>query len=1145
MKKVLLSIATLGLLMSANAQNLNYGFEETDVLPSRMDKFATDAPEEGVKVDGVIYQENWSNYPNCSKNTEYTDDKYSGSRSLFVATDEDITEGWNRVIAFDNIGLKENASYRVSFMLKGKGDMRVALLKGCFNHDMALQSGTGTSYTEQVTSVQFDNSSWGYQSAMFWAPTRETMAAARKASWIGNSNDIDNDSIWQLDFLRLSFMGAGTYNIDDILVEESSIAGIAFNGKAIEVDFGYKTNLSSFTEKSSVFLSGEKFVVKVNGVEQEGISVQALKEQVEEDAYITRLVIFTEEDIPNDATVTVSYTNEAKALKYASSLAPFSFEEENAAVLDFTDEPAHYDRDLEATSLEDMGAVLEATTPAHREMHVDAATTQFTFRFSQAVVAEDSWMGAPVATLDGEELVFVGLAEGNDSILVFKRESAEPLAKGQHTLEVANVYNSWGGACEDADREANFFEVGDVTEEDLNNTELNKVFFCFNDTTVPQSGSVLPTAAQGWRHMDNGNWVAWGVGRNGTGGVMDVRTPFKRGLYIRLPNSMTNYGWWYGCFDEEGAPAFELPEGRMNFSYEVIGWDGALPNTEFHIYKYEAGKTAQDYMAGDSWFVKKIKTSDNVNGNKDGNPDSYKTVLDIEEAGRYVIRLAADGQAVFGNIKFERVGSITVLNTKNLLAAVANAEAERATADADQYVGATRDALDNTIKSAKETVFHFESEFDAAIADLNAAVSAMKARRADVDAYPASLEALRTSIAETAEKFQGIDAYKNAVEKEAYYAEVDYVGLNDEDLKAAVAGIEAASQYLSNLTTISIPLLTKQMTQLAAAIVKLDETLETNEDIVAVSNVITDNQTLIEQLKVLYTATLYSQIANGKTSFSHQEVNYTYSEEGDVTDSTIVNVTDSIDLSFMIQNNEFYCTAQVPAGQETAEAKPEDFPGWDITVLRGGPLRPVWSTNWGQAAPSETKPVENCAVRTSWGNSEYDVKQVINTLPAGKYTASIVIGEDGGDPHGAYAYVHYGVLNDTACYEDTSVYVSSSYSRDNTVPQVFMGIAPAVENNTAYFTLAGHINVAGGFGNVDNAKIFMTGTDENFDYAKAAEELKAYYTGITPVQSRTDAPVSVMYYNLAGQQIAAPQGISLKVESYSDGYTVVKKIMVK
>lgn len=1130
--------------MSANAQNLNYGFEETDVLPSRMDKFATDAPEEGVKVDGVIYQENWANYPNCSKNTEYTDDKYSGSRSLFVATDEDITEGWNRVIAFDNMGLKEKTSYRVSFMLKGKGNMRVALLKGCFNHDMALQSGTGTSYTEQVTSIEFNNSSWGYESSMFWAPARETMAAARKASWIGNSNDIDNDSIWQLDFLRLSFMGAGTYNIDDILVEESSIAGIAFNNKAIEVDFGYKTNLSSFTEKNSVLLSGEKFVVKVNGVEQENISVQALKEQVDEDNYTTRLVIFTEEDIPNDATVTVSYTNEDKKLRYASTVAPFSFEEENAPVLDFTDEPAHYNRDLEATSLADMGAVLEATTPANREMHVDAATSQFTFRFSQPVVANDTWYGAPVATLDDEELVFVGLAEGNDSILVFKRESAEALAKGQHTLEVANVFNEFGIPCEDEDREANFFEVGDVTEEDLNDTELNKVFFSYDNTTV-DGNNVLPSAAQGWRHMNDGNWVAWGVGRNGTGGVMDVRTPFKRGLYLRLPNSLTKFGWWYGCFDEEGAPALELPAGRMNLSYEVIGWDNSYPNTEFHIYKYEEGKTAEDYMAGDSWFVKKIKTTDMVNSGKDGTPDAYKTVLDIEEAGRYVIRLAADGQAVFGNIKFERVGSITVLNTKNLLADIAAAEEERAAAEGDQYVGATRDDLDNTIKSAKESVFHFESEFEAAIADLRAAVNAMKARRADIDAYPASLEALGTSIAETAEKFQGIEAYKNAVEKQAYYAEVDYVGLNDEDLKAAVAGIKAASQYLSNLTTISIPLLTKQMTQIAAAIVKLDATLENNEDILAINNVITDNQTLVQQLKTLYTATLYKQIAAGKASFSHEEKNYDYNEEGDPIDSTIVTVIDSLDLSFMIQNNEFYCTAQVPAGQETVEAKPEDFPGWEITVLKGGPLRPVWSTNWGQAAPSETKPVENCAVRTSWGNSEYDVKQVINTLPAGKYTASIVIGEDGGDPHGAYAYVHYGVLNDTACYEDTSVYVASSYSRDNTVPQVFMGIAPAVENNTAFFTLAGHINVAGGFGNVDNAKIYMTGIDEKFDYAKAAEELMGFYTGITPVQSRTDAPVSVMYYNLAGQQIAAPQGVSLKVESYSDGYTVVKKVMVK
>lgn len=1137
MKKVLLSIATLGLLFTANAQNLNYGFEETDVLPSRMDKYAADAPEEGVKVDGVIYYENWADFPNCSHNAAYTDDKFGGERSLFVATDDEISETWRRVIAMDNIGLKEKTSYRVSYRLKGKGKLGVALLKGCFNHDQALTSGTGTSYTDQVTSFDFDNSGWEFQSHMFWAPARETMASARKASWIGNSNDIDNDSIWQLDFLRFSFAGAGIYGIDDILVEESSIGGIAFNGKAIEVDFGYKTNLNDLTSKSSIVLSGEKFTVKVNGVEQENISVQALREEVEEDVFNTRLVIFVEEDIPNDATVTVSYVNDTKTIKYSTSLAPFSFEEPNAPVLDFENEPAHYDRNLEATSLADMGAVLEGVAPANREMHVDPAITEFSFRFSQPVVNDDPWFGKPVATLDEEELVFVGYG-ANDSILVFKRESSEALAKGQHFLAVSNVFNEYGIPCEDEEREPSFFEVGDATEEDLANENLNKVFLRYDENTVP-GHNVLPTAVQGWRLWENGNWVAWGVGRNGTGGVMEVRTPFKRGLYLRLPN-MQNFSWWYGCFDEEGAPAFELPAGKVSFSYEVIGWDGAQPNTEFHIYKYEEGKTNTDYQNGEDWYVKKVKCTDNVSGGKDGTPNVVKTTLDVEEAGRYVIRLCADGQAVFGNIDFEVVGSITVLNTKNLNVALAAAEEERANAEADNYVGATRDALDAEIKSAKETVFRTEAAYDEAIANLNAAVNAMKNRRANIDAYPTNLESLQNAIANTADKFKTIEAYANAVEKEAFYAALDYVKLDDAELAEAISGIGAAGQYLSNLTTISIPLLTRQMAQLAAEIVKMDSELANDDTVLAVNSQITDNQDIVALLKTLYTATVYKKIAAGTFEFSHKDVTYNYDEAGEVVvDSVVTTVADSTEMSFMIQNNEFYCTTVVPAGQDTKESSLEDFPGWNIELI-AGQIRPVWSTNWGQAAPSATKPVENCAISSSWGTHEYDASQVVSGLPVGKYTASMVTAYDNQADTKSYVYVTVSEEKSDTVYNTTE-----SPSRDNMIPQVITGITPVVEDGVASFTLGGHVSTVATFGKIDLAKVYMTGIDETFDYAKAAEALMAKYTTGIEVVERTDAPVAVSFFNLAGQQIATPAGVSLKVEKYSDGYTVVKKIMVK
>ena len=57
--------------------------------------------------------------------------------------------------------------------------------------------------------------------------------------------------------------------------------------------------------------------------------------------------------------------------------------------------------------------------------------------------------------------------------------------------------------------------------------------------------------------------------------------------------------------------------------------------------------------------------------------------------------------------------------------------------------------------------------------------------------------------------------------------------------------------------------------------------------------------------------------------------------------------------------------------------------------------------------------------------------------------------------------------------------------------------------------------------------------------------LQAAQSKLDKVVDRADAPVAVSYYNLAGQEVAAPKGASLKIERYSDGYTVVKKVLVK
>jgi len=1125
MKKVLLSIATLGLMASANAQqNFTYGFEEGDKLPTRV------STVDGSTVAGVAYYENWSEFTNCYHNETYTEDKYSGLRSLLVETDSTITEGWKRVIAFDNMGLKEKTSYRVSFMLKGEGSLNVALLKGCFNHDKALTSGTGESYTDQTTTIDFKNADWARESFIFWAPSRETMTASRKAiGWLSEAakNDFDNDSIWALDFLRFGYLGKGKYNIDDIVVEESSIKGISFNGKKLYVDFGYAVNLNEYTEQNSC-MTKEKFTVKVNDAEVEIASVEALREDQEDGSYTTRLIIFTKQNIPNGAAVKVSYKNEVGKLKYTSTTAPFSFEEPNRTVLDFNDEPAYYDSKLKATSLADMGAIIVSTTPANKDMEIDPATTEFKFTFNQKVLDyDDDEEIAPSAKLDNVALTLVGLANG-DSALVFKRTSTDPLAKGQHTLTIKDVVNKYGIPSVEKDLPETMFEVGAVTEADLADSTINKSYLSYNYDNDPsdKNGSSLPTVAMGWRHINDGNLIDWGVGRNGTGGLLNVNTSFKRGLYLRLPSAdLAKFGYLYGCWDNDGAPALTLDEGELQLSYEVIGWDGAKPNTYFMIYSYKGEVEYTEYLNSEADILnKKVTCSEAATGTTAGTSEKVTVKFNVPATSRYVIRLAADGQAVFGNIAIEKIGSITLMNRKLLLAALTPALEEQTIADSTVYVGTTRDNLSAAIKYAQETTLHTEAEYAAAIANLNNNTKAMQSRRANIDAYVTKLEALQLALAEVADQFKSTGAYATAVQTEAKYSKIDRISLEDAALADAVSAIGTSAELLSNTINVATPELTKQLTELAAAIIKLNAEAESDSTLVKVQTVIVDAQPLVALLKKLYVSTLYKQIAEGKDFFSRTS----QIEDGVATKDTIV--ADSIDVSFLIQNRQFYTTGQ------KEKATYEDWPGWTISSSNNDQAQPVW----GWEGWTNNCPVVNARVSTGWGKHSIDAQQTLTILPAGTYTASIQVGDGTATSKDNNSFAYCGTDEKI----DTVVVANDGGSR-SLKDYKFINVTPNVdaESKTASFILGAQINCDADFGTIDNASLYMTAKDKTFDYAAAATQLLQEYNGIDAVAE--GAPVAVSYLNLAGQHIAAPKGVSLKIERFSNGVTVVKKVIVK
>lgn len=586
---------------------------------------------------------------------------------------------------------------------------------------------------------------------------------------------------------------------------------------------------------------------------------------------------------------------------------------------------------------------------------------------------------------------------------------------------------------------------------------------------------------------------------------------------------------------EDGATTpeqtLDVKAGKYNVTYYILGWKnpGSVYNITLDVYNQADGITGTPVYT----------RVDNVEGTADSGNNSADEAKKVQffwnapADGKYILKFTAggegEGEAVVGNVSIETTSSLAVQYALLMNKALEPAKEELEEANAkEEYRGATRDALAQAIEDYTDPDFHSVAEYDEAFANLDNIVKQSKKRRSNIDAYPTSLQALvdgleaaRGTMYEKLEQFPIVEAAYNN------YKDVDYVALNDDELAAAVAEMGNNGTLLTNMVKTCVPLLTNQITQLAAAIVKLDPEMESNEVVLAAGKVLDDDQELVSKLKMLYAANLYNMVASGQDPFN-------------VLDEDIMEeVYNPIEASFLIQNPQFYCTAQVVNGNVSSKAT--DYPGWTIDVAQGS-ITSIFTTAWDGPYPTDVKPVENCAVKTGWGNSEYDVKQMIGQLPVFKYSASIKIGEDGGEPHGCYAY----------CGDEQLVYEGQDgeYTRDNNKEanlKEFTEVTPVYEEGETLgtITLGAHMTIAGGFGNVDNATLVITDKDPNFDYAAAAKKLEEEYTAVNNVEVPAGEPVSVRYYDLSGKMVAQPKGVSIKIATYANGVTTVSKFVAE
>ena len=680
-----------------------------------------------------------------------------------------------------------------------------------------------------------------------------------------------------------------------------------------------------------------------------------------------------------------------------------------------------------------------------------------------------------------------------------------------------------------------------VTEGDKDQSEViaNGDFASAGNDKAPAHGTGWKIYRDDGRMRDPGANCNWG-GDDWTGGggprVKTLGNKGMNGAAIYLANNAyATYGEYLYQTDHGGTlegnleeKTLDLKNAKYQVTYNIIAWknEGAPWSIQLDIYNQEDGIT------GTPVYTRKDEVSVHCSSATDASSDAKKIqfLWNAPKAGKYILKFTAGGECCVGNVSVESTSSLAVtyatLMNKNL--APAKEELETAKGS-DKYAGTTRDALEAMIAEYTNPDFHTVAEYTDAFAKLDAMVKKSAKRRANIDKFPTNLESVVKGLEDAkGTKYEGLEQFP-LVEK-AYndYKDVDYVTLDDDALQAANDVMGVNGSLISNMVKSCVPLITKQITDLAAAIVALDEDMSGHPAVLASGNAITDDQALVKQLKTLYAAKLYKKIAGGYEFKVFDEDMAEYVEE-------------TIDASFLIQNPNFYNTTVIPADKENAPAETTDFPGWNIAVESGN-IQSLWSKNWGQKGASVTQPYYDCAVCSPWGTGKYTVEQLVNNIPVANYTASIVVASDKvGDDNLPECYAVVGGEQKIFAADK-----DGKYSRDNNTPIEFENVVPTIDGHFGSISIGAKMSNAC-FGKVDNATLKMVGKAEGFDYAAAAKVLgDEVAAGIKNAEVAPEGdPVSVVFYDLNGRQISAPNGVAIKVEKWANGYTKISKVVEK
>lgn len=1210
-KNFLMLLGLAGLGLTAQAQVIaTLGFEDGDQFYHHKDsaQFADFYGDHINLQPGDVWNEK------C-------EEAYSGTYAL-EANNSNTVQGsqWFRGLKLRYLPIEEGKSYRVSFWVKANktftmadgGDpintaIKSSLSIGRENLEAPLMSQSGTQYYydwkdgimtgdwRRLSFVAY-NSGKAVQDKFF-----DQFDDNIKDIIVNDPNDPSkNDTIWwkgddtsfpNTYFLTINMYNPGRYLLDDIKIEEATMAGCTYNYDAIRVDFGYPTNAaqlaSASTDPIGVHLLPNSYVKVMNGDQEMEVASVELKQ----DGY---MYIFMANEIDEDesADMKVSFTPDAECpLIYTTDQRPSMDVESEMKVLPFTSEAIYYDETIEEMSYLMDGPVYLSSVPENHSFELDPASfNEVRVTYDRAVSTDYASIllmqnGTQVADLYGSTVV----SETDPNTLVV---SVGTLADGEYQLVLTDVTNAMSLLSTLEPQTINF-SVGPDTS--TGETEL--IYSSTKDFATYANG----TFPKGWLSNDNGTIHQYGLtetgeiwnynwGGNIGGGGCRLQGPYtgdfngSMALYWRATGGtvgtctygeqVKDYVMPDGSLDPEMDPgvALYLTPRKYQVTFRMAAWkgfdDGSFPTFDFSLEKIDlnnpdaAGEVVAQFNG--------VEAKPSVNGEQNIQVTGTMlstTEFSVEEEGYYMLKFSCQSQGGFHEFLLGAVEMITkpsdaAYYKAQLAAAVDSATVVATSVENEIYNGTTKTALAEALEAAKNGTFNSPSAIEEMNAKLYDLCGKMLARQANVDKYDVDLQTLRDNMAkiDPASKYVMADEYIEGENMLKEYDGVSSLDLEDEALAEAIENLEDIAAKVGNIQS-CVDALTYRLTKFAATAEKLGA--EPASLITDAQNALDDDDDLAASLAYHSRQTLYKILGEtGKIADEMKDTLYSETETDETTATGYKVLASGVDLTGFVKNPNFYSYITVDGDSVDSE----NTPGWDVVE---GKVTVTVDGSWNA---TEDKAVADN--RLHGLKMEYKICQTLTGLPVGIYDVLF----DTRTFKNANAY--FNAVNDETGVPDKYIWAVTSDAPNDTIRVMFVGGDIQYDGKWGGFpTVIPDVTVkegteltigiaekyvsgknfclkdesgnwydagpeAGDQGNwdtqtmADDARLFFKAPLEGYDYAKA------YADNIDDVKAAE--AVSYEYYTVDGMKLERPmKGVNLVKIHRADGTTDVKKVIVK